>query len=594
MTRSSFRRRASSTNSTDSGDEWNDEDLAEYGSVLDLAKGAGRFRALSLRWHYRSRHESLIAFSNHRFYGGELVTFPGPEQQSEDLGVVLYRVDGTYRPRTSRDNPVEARKVVERIFAHAERGQRSIGVVAFSEAQASLIEEALRRDARRQDPRFERLFSDDRLGALFVKNLENVQGDERDVIIFSVGYGPDENDKFSMQIGPVTWEGGWRRLNVAITRARRRVEIINSFAPERITNPKSRGLKELRLYLEYAQRGPAVLAVEHPDDGGEPESPFEEAVMRTLRSWGHDVAAQVGTAGYRIDLAIRHPQDPGRYVIGIECDGAMYHSSRAARDRDRLREAVLKDLGWTLHRIWGPSWYRDRPGEERRLREAIDRALRPRERVEATHESSPMPPADLIYEDLELDETPMWAEPYRAATLPRPRAPDPCDWSARAELRSYVQQTVAEEGPIVEDFLIRRVLDAWNVHMTERRRKAIRGVLGTLLSAGTLVLRGNAICFPEQRHDIVRAPVDGDGRTMRDVKAIPDVELSAAVARLVTEARSASTAELQQRAARIFGWKRSGPWIQAALARTIDELVATGRIRRVGDHLEAHDHISLQ
>jgi superfamily I DNA and/or RNA helicase len=168
---------------------------------------------------------------------------------------VLYRVDGIYRPRTTRDNPVEARKVVERVFAHAERGQRSIGVVAFSEAQASLIDEAVRRDARRNDPRFESLFSDDRLGALFVKNLENVQGDERDVIIFSLGYGPDENDKFSMNFGPVNREGGWRRLNVAITRARRRVEVITSFAPERITDAKSRGLKELRLYLEYAQHG---------------------------------------------------------------------------------------------------------------------------------------------------------------------------------------------------------------------------------------------------------------------------------------------------------------------------------------------------
>ncbi len=266
------------------------------------------------------------------------MTFPGPEQQSENLGVELYRVEGTYRPRTSRDNPVEARKVVERVFTHAERGQRSIGVVAFSEAQASLIEEALRRNPRRHDPRFESLFSDDRLGALFVKNLENVQGDERNVIIFSVGYGPDENGKFSMNFGPVNREGGWRRLNVAITRARQRVEIINSFAPERISKMKSRGPQELRHYLEYAQRGPSVLAIDPISDSGEPESPFEEAVMRTLRAWGHDVVAQVGTAGYRIDLAIRHPEDPGRYLLGIECDGAMYHSSRAARDRDRLRE----------------------------------------------------------------------------------------------------------------------------------------------------------------------------------------------------------------------------------------------------------------
>jgi hypothetical protein len=580
-------------NSTDSGDDWDEEDLAEYESVLDLAKRAGRFRALSLRWHYRSRHENLIAFSNHRFYGGELVTFPGPEQGSEDLGVKLYRVDGIYRPRTSRDNPVEARKVVERVFAHAERGQRSIGVVAFSEAQASLIEEALRRDPRRHDPRFESLFSDDRLGALFVKNLENVQGDERDIIIFSVGYGPDENGNFSMKLGPVTHEGGWRRLNVAITRARKRVEIINSFAPERMTETKNRGPQELRRYLEYAQRGPSVLAVDPISDSGEPESPFEEAVMRTLRAWGHDVVAQVGTAGYRIDLAIRHPEDPGRYLLGIECDGAMYHSSRAARDRDRLREAVLRDLNWKLHRIWGPSWYRDRPGEERRLRDAIDGALQTPHKPEDAPETSPAP-VEFIYEDLGLGETPIWVEPYRAATLTLARTADPCDWRAVAELRNYLQQAVAEEGPIVEDFLIRRVLEPWNVNVTERRRGAVRSVLNTLLSTGPLIRRGNAICFPQQRHDIVRAPVDDEPRTTRDVKAVPDAELAQAVERLVNEARSASSAELQQRTARIFGWRRNGPWIQAALTRTIDELLATGRIRRVGEHLEARDHLPLQ
>ena len=581
------------TTSTDSGDEYDEEELREYDSVLDLAKSAGRFRSLSLRWHYRSRHEDLIAFSNHQFYEGELVTFPGPDQHSDDLGVELYRVDGTYRPRTSKDNPVEARKVVDRVFAHAERGHRSIGVVAFSEAQASFIDEALRQDPRHRDPRFESLFSTDRLGALFVKNLENVQGDERDVIIFSVGYGPDENGNFSMKIGPITNEGGWRRLNVAITRARKRVEVINSFAPERITATKHRGPQDLRRYLEYAERGPSVLAVDRVSIGGEPESPFEEAVMRTLRAWGHDVVAQVGTAGYRIDLAIRHPEDPGRYLLGIECDGAMYHSSRAARDRDRLREAILRNLRWQLHRIWGPSWYRDRPGEERRLREAIDRALRAPHTPEDTPETSPAP-VDLTYEDLVLGETPIWVEPYRAATLPPARTLDPCDWGAGAELRSYVQQAVAEEGPIVEDFLIRRVIEPWSVHVTERRRNAVRSILHTLLSTGTLIQRGNAICFPQQRHDILRAPVDDDPRTTRDVKAVPDIELAQTIERLVTEARSASSAELQQRTARIFGWRRNGPWIQAALTRTIDELVATGRIRRVGDHLEACDHLPLR
>ncbi len=264
---------------------------------------------------------------------------------------------------------------------------------------------------------------------------------------------------------------------------------------------------------------------------------------------------------------------------------------RRSRPRPTAR-AVLRDLNWKLHRIWGPSWYHDRPGEERRLRDAIDGALQTPHTPEDAPETSPAP-VELIYEDLGLDETPIWVEPYRAATLPPAGTADPCDWGA-VELRSYLQQAVAEEGPIVEDFLIRRVLEPWNVNVTERRRGAVRSVLNTLLSTGTLIRRGNAICFPQQRHDIVRAPVDDEPRTTRDVKAVPDAELAQAVERLLNEARSASSAELQQRTARIFGWRRNGPWIQAALTRAIDELLTTGRIRRVGEHLEARDHLPLQ
>jgi hypothetical protein len=194
--------------SIDDGDEWSDEELPDFDSILDLAKGSGRFRSLSLRWHYRSQHESLIAFSNRRFYGGELITFPGATELADDLGVELMLVDGAYRRGTSRDNPIEAKAVVDRIFTHAEHHRTSIGVVAFNEPQASLIEELVRRDPRREEPRFAKLFSEDRLAGLFIKNLENVQGDERDIVIFSVGYGPDENGKLTMNFGRSTATAG--------------------------------------------------------------------------------------------------------------------------------------------------------------------------------------------------------------------------------------------------------------------------------------------------------------------------------------------------------------------------------------------------
>jgi very-short-patch-repair endonuclease len=577
--------------STDDGDEWSEESLAEFDSVLDLAKGAGAFRSLSLRWHYRSRHEHLIAFSNHRFYGGELVTFPSPAERAHDLGVQLIGVEGVYRRGTSRDNPAEARMVADRVFAHAERGARSLGVVAFSEAQASFIEEVLRQDERRDDPRYADLFTGDRLAGLFVKNLENVQGDERDVIIFSVGYGPDEHGKLTMNFGPMNREGGWRRLNVAITRARHRVEIVCSFAPEQLApGSRARGVDELRRYLEFAARGPVVLAVDDATGGGgEPESPFEQAVLSTLRSWGHDVVSQVGTAGYRIDMAVRHPDRPGRFALGIECDGAMYHSSRVARDRDRLREQVLEGLGWTLHRIWGPSWYRDRAGEERRLREAIDRAL-----LDATPAAAPAPepraaPVVVDYEDVELDTPPAWAEPYVAVVLPPARAADPTDPAATAEIRALVLQTIAEEAPIVEDLLARRVIGAWGAVLSEKRRGVIRRALDGLVRAGTVVRDGNAFRLPNQRVDLVRVPVAGDERTLREVKQVPNVELAEAVGRLVAEARVVTEEEAQQKAARLFGWRRTGPAIAAALTRAVEQLAEEGVIVRAGDELRAAD-----
>lgn len=582
---------------SDDGDEWSEDALADFDSVLDLAKGAGAFRSLSLRWHYRSRHEHLIAFSNHRFYGGELVTFPSPTEAADDLGVRLLPVEGVYRRGTSRDNVLEAHAVAERVFAHAERGARSIGVVAFSEAQASLIEEVLRQDERREDTRFAELFSGDRLDGLFVKNLENVQGDERDVVIFSVGYGPDEHGKLTLNFGPINREGGWRRLNVAITRARERVEVICSFDPQRLARGSSnRGVDELQRYLDFAANGPPVLAIDAGRGAGagagagagEPESPFEEAVLRTLRSWGHDVVAQVGTAGYRIDMAVRHPTQPGRFALGVECDGAMYHSAHVARDRDRLREQVLGGLGWTLHRIWGPSWYRDRSGEERRLREAIERALLA---ADAPRPGLPPPAAHTAlavdFEDLVLDAPPSWAEPYATTVLPLAGSADPGDARAIDELRVLVLQTVAEEAPIVEDLLARRVIGAWGVVLSERRRAAIGRTIEALVGAGTLVRRGNAVCLPNQRTDLVRVPVAGDERSEREVRQVPDVELAEAVARLVAEARVVTTEEAQQKAARLFGWRRNGPAIQAAMARAVDELAASGRLERADGVLRA-------
>ncbi|MFI5527283.1 DUF4011 domain-containing protein [Kitasatospora sp. NPDC051853] len=355
-----------------------DDKPTSYESLLTLAKGSGMLKNLTLRWHYRSRHEHLIAFSNHEFYDRSMTTFPGALADSPDVGVAFVRaVDGRYHGGATgpRNNPLEARQVAQLVIKHFDtRPGRSLGVIALSQAQADAIREAVD-NARRGRPDLDDQFSEDRLDGFFIKNLETVQGDERDVIIMSVGYGPDERGKISRRFGPMIQAGGWRRLNVAVTRARYRVEVVASFDPDELPESGSDSSRYFARYLKYAKHGPAVLAQERETDDDDAESPFEESVLDVLRSWGYSVRPQVGVAGYRIDLGIRDPRRPGRYALGIECDGAMYHSSKVARDRDRLRESVLSGLGWRLHRIWGTDWYRNRPGAEARLRAAVEREV---------------------------------------------------------------------------------------------------------------------------------------------------------------------------------------------------------------------------
>ena len=366
----------SSTGDDDS--EAEDEELPErFDSVLDMCKASGLLPSLSLRWHYRSRHEALIAFSNHEFYKESMTTFPGAHAEGEDVGVAFFRApEGVYRSGSAaRDNPGEAAEVARRVIHHfTTRKGKSLGVVALSQPQAVAIQDAVDA-ARRARPDLDESFSEGRLDGFFVKNLESVQGDERDVMIMSVGYGADANGKFSMNFGPMNKPDGWRRLNVAATRARYRMEVIASFDPGQMRETASESFRYFQRYLRYAQSGLAALAQAVADGDAQPESPFEESVLAVLQKLGYDVQPQVGVAGYRIDLGIRHPELPGHFVLGVECDGAMYHSSKAARDRDRLREGVLRGLGWELHRIWGTDWYRDRAGAESRLRAAVEGAI---------------------------------------------------------------------------------------------------------------------------------------------------------------------------------------------------------------------------
>lgn len=340
----------------------NDDDdttaIEQSESILDVS--LPMFNARRLRWHYRSRHESLIAFSNQAFYESNLIVFPSPASKSDEFGIKFTHVkNGRF---VNQHNIEEAKVIAEAVRNHIlERSDESLGVVAMSSKQREQIERCIE-ELSKDDPIFrdalaENVAQDE---ALFLKNLENVQGDERDVIYISCTYGPQEAGAVQMpqRFGPINSAAGGRRLNVLFTRSKKRMHVFSSMTEGHIlaTENSSSGVHALKSFLAYAQTS-KLQQIQHT--GKQPDSDFEISVMNALKLEGFNCVPQVGVAGYFIDLAVQDPGQPGRYLMGVECDGATYHSAKSARDRDRLRQGVLEGLGWNIKRIWSTDWFKN-------------------------------------------------------------------------------------------------------------------------------------------------------------------------------------------------------------------------------------------
>jgi very-short-patch-repair endonuclease len=350
--------------------------VAQHESILDVATTLYQ-PVRQLRWHYRSRHDSLIAFSNDRFYRGRLLVFPSPTAATAQQGVHFRHVaNGVYEAGEAKWNRPEAERVVNLIlhYMHA-FPELSLGVVALNYQQRELIDEILAERLRTDEvaqsfiERHGEVFE-----PFFVKNLENVQGDERDVIFISVTYGRDRNGNLFQRFGPLNLSQGPRRLNVLFTRAKHQVVVFSSIDPDeiRVDGKTPRGVKILKDYLNYAKTG--RLESENISDS-EAGSDFEIAVSNALTARGLECVPQIGVAGFFIDIGVRHPKKPGTFVLGIECDGASYHSAKSARDRDRLRQMILENLGWNIHRVWSTDWFRDSRREIDRIMTRIQQIV---------------------------------------------------------------------------------------------------------------------------------------------------------------------------------------------------------------------------
>jgi very-short-patch-repair endonuclease len=344
--------------------------IVEAESILEQASRV--FPSRDLRWHYRSRHGSLIAYSNRQFYDKRLIVFPSATIESPTLGLKFMSVpDGLYEHSKNR---TEAETVVAAACNHMRTHPgETLGIVALNVMQRDLIEE-LFDEAMKQDVEAQQYVQDKRasLEPFFIKNLENVQGDERDVIFISCTYGKDSLGHLYQRFGPINGKNGHRRLNVLFTRAKRRVVVFSSLDPaELIVDEKSsRGLRAFQGYLEYAK---TKILDQPTGSAGPADSDFEIAVGTAIKHLGYEISTQVGVAGYFIDLAVCHPKKSGTYMLGVECDGATFHSGKSARDRDRLRQEILEDLGWQIHRIWSTDWFKHKDREIMKLKTVMER-----------------------------------------------------------------------------------------------------------------------------------------------------------------------------------------------------------------------------
>jgi very-short-patch-repair endonuclease len=459
-------------------------------SVLEEYMGAG-VPVTRLKWHYRSAHESLITFSNVSFYDADLYTFPSVETGSDASGLSFELVeDGVYEGKGL--NMAEARRVVDAVVRHAkERPHESLGVGTFNlRQQLAILDELELR--RRQDPSIEPFFARDEAEPFFVKNLENIQGDERDVIFLSVTYAKGADGRLRYNFGPINGENGWRRLNVLTTRARKRMRVFSSMHGDDINaaGTTSRGAHLLRDFLRYAEFGRLDSVVANATAAA--ESPFEQDVISELTRRGVRVVPQVGAAGYRIDIGVLDDEVPGRFVCGIECDGVAYHSAETARDRDRLRQQVLEARGWTILRVWSTDWFKDRAGQIDRLLKLIAEAKgEAKERIaaEAEAEARARELAEVEQRERDAQRSRVEAEslarvraaaesgPYVRPTAPAYRFADGegkyagADFSEAptSHVTAAIIGIVEAEGPVHIDDVASRVAAMWGMWRVGRR-----------------------------------------------------------------------------------------------------------------------------
>lgn len=540
-----------------------------------------------LRWHYRSRHESLIAVSNREFYKNELVIFPSPDAEKSEVGLIYHHLKDTiYERGGTATNPKEAQIVAEAVMKHAhDFPELSLGVASFSTAQMTAILDHVEL-LRRRDTSVENFFSSHPTEPFFVKNLENVQGDERDVMFISIGYGRDATGRPGMNFGPLNRDGGERRLNVLITRAKSRCEVFTNLSADDIDLGRTsvRGVQVLKSFLAYAEKG--ELSELPTESSRTVDSPFQIAVADRLVALGYDVRQEIGSAGFFIDIAIVDPDHPGRYFIGIECDGATYHSPRSARDRDRLREEVLNNLGWRIHHIWSTDWFNNPERELRKTVEAIEQAkvYQIEKPKIPTQPESDTPPIARTEEDnatTRIDEIPEYQlAQIRLATrgldlheVPIPRIAD------------AIIDIVRVESPVHVDEVARRIVDAARVaRIGHRIRIAVDSAIERSVKIRKirkqkdfLWIRGMNESKPRNRSQLPQSS--------KKLSLIAPEEIASAILHVVAGSYGIDLQEAPKVVGELLGFGRVSSDMRDGINKVIKNMVRRKRLTQDGNHL---------
>ena len=532
-----------------------------------------------LLWHYRSKHESLIAFSNSEYYDNKLMTFPSPDNIESKVRMVA--VDGYYDKGKSRQNQAEAQAVVDEIarrLRSEELRKKSVGVVTFSVVQQALIEDLLS-DLFIFHPELE-TFALECEEPLFIKNLENVQGDERDVILFSVGYGPDAEGRVSMNFGPLNRAGGERRLNVAVSRARYEMIIFSTLRSDMIdlNRTSSIGVAGLKRFLEYAEKGTKrILNTSTSIQPSKEETSIEKIIADKLRSLGYTVHTDIGCSGYKIDIGIVDTQNPSNYQLGIICDGKNYRRTKTVRDREIVQNNVLKALGWNICRIWTMDWW-EKPDEViASIQTAIVQGMKApkpvavQEKQEKEEERVQEKPMQL--KSAYTSPSPIFVQNYNSTKVSSYHYASDDIFAAENKpiLIAQIRKIVENEAPISKALLGKKILSEWGISRLGPRIDAYLETIFDTLHLYRIEHDGLIFCWKDEAQ--YRSYAEYRPDSDRDAADLPPEETANAIRQILTDSISLPLPDLIKACAQIFGFARMGSNIEASMLRGIQEAV---------------------